>query len=356
VIKVLIVDDSALMRQLLQQLLSLDPEIEVVGAAADPFAAWEEIKRARPDVLTLDVEMPRMDGIAFLERLMAHFPMPVVMVSSLTQRGCDASVRALGLGAIDVIAKPTENVVPGLETLACELIDKIKIAAHARPRRPTGTRRAASTTEPGPIPARAFRDLIAIGASTGGPTAVETVLRALPAGAPGVVVVQHMPERFTAPFAARLDQLTPLCVREASDGDRVVAGHVLIAPGGRHMRIRRDDAGYRVVLDDSPPLHRVRPAVDPLFESCARIAGRRAVGIVLTGMGRDGTAGLLAMRQAGAHTIAQDEASCVVFGMPREAIEAGAAIETRALRDIAAAAMSSVSGRRPLSRTTSRAV
>jgi two-component system, chemotaxis family, protein-glutamate methylesterase/glutaminase len=327
-IRVLIVDDSALMRQALATLLGRDPQIEVVGVAADPIIAREKILALRPDVLTLDVEMPRMDGLTFLERLMRAHPMPVVMVSSLTESGCETTLRALELGAVDFLTKPKVDLREHLDELAQEVAGKVKAAARA-----TVVRREARVTrEAGPRrPAisgamiRTTDRLVAVGASTGGTEALKDFLAAMPANAPGIVIVQHMPEKFTRSFAERCDQLCTIRVKEAEDGDRVLVGHALIAPGNYHMALRRDGAQYTVRVLSDAPVNRHRPSVDVLFRSVAEHAGRNAVGVIMTGMGADGAQGLLAMRQGGARTIAQDEASCVVFGMPKEAIELGAA-------------------------------
>jgi two-component system chemotaxis response regulator CheB len=324
-VRVLIVDDSALVRQVLSRLLATDPGIEVVGTAPDPVAAERKLAALAPDVLTLDVEMPRMDGLAFLERLMRVRPMPVVMVSSLTHAGCEATLRALELGAVDVVAKPRVDVRERLEELAGELVEKVKAAAAARvrPRRstPDGIR-PASSSAPAYRPTEA---IVVIGASTGGTEALREVLVALPPNAPGIVIVQHMPEGFTAAFARRLDALAAVRVAEAADGDRVLPGHVLLAPGNHHLRLIRDGAAVRAAVVDGPPVNQHRPSVDVLFESAATVLGPSAVGVLLTGMGRDGAQGLLALRRAGARTIAQDESTSVVWGMPREAIALGAA-------------------------------
>lgn len=322
--RVLVVDDSALMRQVLTQILSSDPAIEVVGTAPDPFIARDKIKALAPDVLTLDVEMPRMDGLAFLERLMRAHPMPVVMVSSLTEAGCDVTLRALELGAVDFVTKPRIDVRERIHEVAAEMVEKVKAAASARilPRRP-----APAARPPAPRPAGLFRTteaVVAVGASTGGTEALREFLSALPADAPGVVVVQHMPEGFTRAFAERLDRLCTVRVKEAEDGDRVLAGHVLVAPGSRHLRVVRDGAQVRARVSDDPPVNRHRPSVDVLFHAAAAALGPNAIGVIMTGMGSDGARGLLAMRQAGARTLAQDPDSCVVFGMPREAIALGA--------------------------------
>ena len=343
--RVLVIDDSALMRQLLTALLESDASIQVVGSAPDPVVAWEQIKLLKPDVLTLDVEMPRMDGLTFLERLMMHHPLPVGMVSSLTEKSCDITLRALELGAIDFVTKPKLDVQRGMRAAVDDLIDKVKAARGARlvPRRPRPARvRRASA----PAAASAFRtthSVLAIGASTGGTHAVRDLLSELPPDAPGVVVVQHLPERFTRSFAKHLDADCQVRVKEAEDGDRILPGHVLIAPGGRHMKVTRSGTVFSVALSDGAPVNRFRPSVDVLFHSCALQLGKNATGVLLTGMGDDGARGLLAMRAAGAATIAQDEATCVVFGMPRAAIALGAAARVLALGAIAGAVMSPVS-------------
>jgi len=344
-IKVLVVDDSALMRKLLQQLLSLAPDIEVIATTPDPFLAWEQIKKTRPDVITLDVEMPRMDGLSFLTKLMSHYPLPVVMVSSLTQANCETSLRALELGAVELFAKPASNVLNGITAAAGELIEKVRIAAGAQVKKLSTTPRPprAARTGLGSGVVRTTHQVIAIGASTGGTAAIRALLESFPPDAPGTVVVQHMPERFTAAFAQRLDGLCQIRVSEAQHGDRVLPGHALIAPGGRHLAVVRSGAVCSVVIEDSPPINRHRPSVDVLFRSCARQLGRNAIGVILTGMGDDGAAGLKEMRDAGAHTIAQDEATSVVFGMPRQAIEAGAAVEVLALGAIGPALVSRTS-------------
>ncbi|MFB3818742.1 MAG: chemotaxis response regulator protein-glutamate methylesterase, partial [Candidatus Methylomirabilales bacterium] len=327
-IRVLVVDDSALMRQALTVLLRRDRQIEVVGTAPDPYIAQEKIEALQPDVLTLDVEMPRMDGLAFLEELMRARPMPVVMVSSLTRAGCETALRALELGAVDVVAKPQVDLREHLEEIGQEVAGKVRAAAAARvsrrtaPPPPSGERVRAA---PPPARLRTTGRVLAVGASTGGTEALREFLAMLPADAPGAVIVQHMPEKFTRSFAARCDELCTIRVREAEDGDRVLVGHALIAPGNYHMALCRKGAQYCVRIRSGPPVNRHRPSVDVLFESVAACAGRNAVGVIMTGMGADGARGLLAMREAGARTIAQDEATCVVFGMPREAIALGAA-------------------------------
>lgn len=330
-IRVLIVDDSALMRQIISTMLQRDPQIEVVGTAADPFIAREKIKALNPDVLTLDVEMPRMDGLTFLEKLMRGHPMPVVMVSSLTEAGCETTLRALELGAVEFITKPKVDVREHMDEIAQEIIAKVRAASLARVF-PRATRElGAMSREPLPRPPaskamiKTTDRIIAVGASTGGTEALKEFLQRMPADAPGIVIVQHMPEKFTKSFAAHCDQICPIRVKEAQDGDRMLAGHALIAPGNYHMALRRNGAQYFVQVYSGPPVNRHRPSVDVLFESAAECAGRNAVGVIMTGMGADGAKGLLQMKQAGARTIAQDEATCVVFGMPKEAIALGAA-------------------------------
>jgi two-component system chemotaxis response regulator CheB len=339
-IRVLVVDDSALMRQVLGTLLARDPSIEIVGTASDPFIARDKIRALQPDVLTLDVEMPRMDGLTFLEKLMRAHPMPVVMVSSLTEAGCVTTLRALELGAVDFVTKPKGDLRERLPEVAQEIIDKVKVAAtacvRARVPLPPSPARPRATA---PSVPRVTQQILAVGASTGGTEALREFLTALPADAPGVVVVQHMPEHFTRAFADRLDGLCTVRVKEGEDGDRVLAGHVLIAPGNYHMRLVREGATCLVRLSTGPPVNRHRPAVDVLFQSCAQYAGADAVGVIMTGMGDDGARGLLAMRQAGARTLAQDEASCVVFGMPKVAIDMGAAEQILPLGRLAPVAL-----------------
>ncbi|MCC7422403.1 MAG: chemotaxis response regulator protein-glutamate methylesterase [Planctomycetaceae bacterium] len=332
-IRVLIIDDSATVRQVLTEELSRDPELEIVGAAPDPYVARQMIADLRPDVLTLDIEMPRMDGLTFLRKLMQHHPLPVVVVSSLATRGSAMALEALEIGAVDVVAKPTAAYAVG--DLSIVLADKIKGAAAARlnrlrPASSTGRLALAQTTH----------RIIAMGASTGGTKALEAILTTLPANAPGVVVTQHMPEHFTKTFADRLNEVCEVEVREAVDGDRVLPGTVLIAPGNRHTVLRRNGANYYVAVADGPRVSRHKPSVDVLFRSFARYAGANAVGVIMTGMGNDGAEGLKEMHDAGAATIAQDEASCVVFGMPREAILLGAAKEVVPLDKIASRMLS----------------
>jgi two-component system chemotaxis response regulator CheB len=344
-IRVLIVDDSALMRQVLTEILSRDPEIEVVGTATDPYAAREKIIQLQPDVLTLDVEMPRMDGLSFLEKLMRAHPMPVLMVSSLTEKDCDITLRALELGAIDYVTKPHLDVRSGTLDHAEEIVSKVKIAAQAKVRKRShlAPKAAASdntaTAKLSSLGFRTTHKIIAVGASTGGTEALVHFLVPLPADSPGIVIVQHMPAGFTTSFAARLDSLCRMKVREAKNGDRLMPGHVLLAPGNFHLELARSGVAISAKVFQGDPVNRHRPSVDVLFRSCAQILGPNAVGVILTGMGGDGARGLLEMRNSGAHTIAQDEETCVVFGMPREAIELGGAVQVSALDDIPTAAL-----------------
>jgi two-component system, chemotaxis family, protein-glutamate methylesterase/glutaminase len=343
-IRVLVVDDSALMRQVMGSLLARDPAIEIVGTAGDPYVARDKIRELQPDVLTLDVEMPRMDGLSFLEKLMRVRPMPVVMVSSVTTAGCATTLRALELGAVDFVSKPHADLREHMNDMAQEVIDKIKIAASVQVRRRVSAAPVLPYARSTPAP-RIAGHLIAVGASTGGTEALRQFLTALPADAPGVVVVQHMPEHFTTAFAERLDQLCTVRVKEAADGDQVLAGHALIAPGNRHMRVERDGATYRVRVSIDPPVNRHRPAVDVLFHSCAEHVQGHAVGVLMTGMGDDGARGLLAMRKAGARTLAQDQESCVVFGMPKVAVDLGAVDEVLPLSRLAGAALAGARAR-----------
>lgn len=336
IIKVLCVDDSALIRDLMTKIIDSQPDMTVVATAPDPLVARDLIKRHNPDVLTLDVEMPRMDGLDFLERLMRLRPMPVLMVSSLTKRGSEITLKALELGAVDFVAKPEVGIREGMLEYAGMIADKIRAAAQARPRRQDRPAGSGTPREVLKAPMLSSEKIIIIGASTGGTEAIRQVIEPLPANSPAVLITQHMPGGFTRSFAERLDRLCRVTVKEAEAGERVLPGHVYIAPGDWHMRLSRSGANYVIALDDGPPVNRHRPSVDVLFQSAADCAGRNALGVILTGMGRDGAAGLLKMREAGAHTVAQDEASCVVFGMPKEAIALGGAIETIGLPDIAA--------------------
>jgi two-component system, chemotaxis family, protein-glutamate methylesterase/glutaminase len=334
-VRVLVVDDSAVMRELLTEILCSDADIEVVGGAADPYIAREKIKLLNPDVLTLDIEMPRMDGLAFLSNLMRLRPMPVVMCSSLTQRGADIVLNALDMGAVDYIAKPTINTVQGMREAAQEIIAKVKAAAGAQVRRLVEApiirveeNHSADVVLPKrkpQSPLSTAERIIAIGASTGGTEAIKEVLARLPTSAPGVVVVQHIPKAFSAAFAARMNALCELEVCEASDGMQIQSGHAYIAPGDQHLMVVRSGTRYVCRLSDAAPVNRHKPSVDVLFRSVAQAAGDKAVGVILTGMGKDGAAGLKEMREAGAITMAQDEASSVVWGMPGAAWEIAAA-------------------------------
>jgi two-component system chemotaxis response regulator CheB len=346
-IKVLIVDDSAVVRQVLTGLLQADAEIEVIAASADPLLAMERMKRQWPDVIVLDVEMPRMDGITFLKKIMLERPTPVVICSTLTERGAKTSLEALASGAVVVIAKPKLGLKDFLIESGDEVIQAVKAASRARvtrlvPRDPNAARGAIKHTADvilAPATGRAMiqttERVVALGTSTGGTQALEAILTTLPRVCPGIVIVQHMPEKFTAAFAARLDGLCEIEVKEAADEDRVVPGRALIAPGGKHMLLRRSGAQYYVQIVDGPPVKRHRPSVDVLFRSVAKCAGANALGVIMTGMGDDGAAGLLEMRSAGARTVAQDEESCVVYGMPKEAVKCGAVEKTVPLGSIA---------------------
>jgi two-component system chemotaxis response regulator CheB len=339
--RVLIIDDSALIRSLLTEIIGKQPDLEVIGTAPDPLVAREMIRALDPDVLTLDVEMPRMDGLDFLEKLMRLRPTPVVMVSTLTERGAEVTMRALELGAIDFVAKPKLGIASGMKELAVEICDKIRVAAQAKLHRHVSARPAVSAAvsadkaAPERFSRMSTEKLIAIGASTGGTEAIREVLVRLPPDCPGVLITQHMPAGFTRSFATRMNALSRIAVSEASDGERVLPGHAYIAPGDRHMRLAKSGSNYIIALDDTEPVNRHRPSVEVLFRSVATVAGRNALGVMLTGMGRDGATAMLEMRNAGSFNIAQDEATCVVFGMPREAIAAGAIDEILPITEIA---------------------
>jgi two-component system, chemotaxis family, protein-glutamate methylesterase/glutaminase len=346
-IRVVVVDDSALVRSLLAEIINRQPDMQCVGAAADPLAAREMIRELDPDVITLDVEMPRMDGLEFLSRLMRLRPMPVVMVSTLTEQGAEITLRALELGAIDFVAKPRIGVSQGLSELASDIVDKIRVAAAAQVKRLASPAPAAAAA-PGaaaarpaaPLPRLASTEkIICIGASTGGTEAIREVLVPMPADAPAIVITQHMPPGFTTSFATRLNGLCKIRVAEARDGERILPGHAYIAPGGRHLRIERSGSNYVAVVDDTEPVNRHRPSVEVLFKSCARVIGPNAIGIMLTGMGADGASAMREMKDAGSYNYVQDEASCVVFGMPRMAIQHGAAHEVLPLTQIAPAVL-----------------
>ncbi len=329
-IRVLIVDDSAVVRQTLTQVLSSDPAIEVIATAGDPFAAADRIAEQVPDVITLDIEMPRMDGLTFLKQIMSQHPIPVVICSSLADEGAQSTLRALDYGAVEIIAKPKLGTKQFLEDSRITLCEAVKAAAATRLRniqqsRPVEPKLSADAILSPATHAMAetTEKVVVIGASTGGTEALRTLLEALPADTPGIVIVQHMPELFTRAFANRLDSLCSITVKEAETNDTVIRGRALIAPGNHHLLLKRSGARYYVEIKDGPLVCRHRPSVDVLFRSAARYAGRNAVGVILTGMGDDGARGMLEMKQAGAFTIAQDEATCVVFGMPKEAIKLG---------------------------------
>ena len=344
-IRVLVVDDSALVRSLLTEIINRQPDMTCIGSANDPLVAREMIRELNPDVLTLDVEMPRMDGIDFLGRLMRLRPMPVVMVSTLTAQGAEVTLRALELGAIDFVAKPRIGLASGLKDLGAEIVDKVRVAAVARFRRPVAQPAAAAGAAPvapprpshGLIGRISTEKLICIGASTGGTEAIKEILVRMPADAPGIVITQHMPPGFTTSFAARLNGLCQITVKEASHGERILPGHAYIAPGGRQFRVDRSGANYVAVVEDTEPVNRHKPSVEVLFLSAANVVGRNAFGIMLTGMGADGARAMREMHDKGAYNYAQDEASCVVFGMPREAIAQGAVDEVLPLTQIAPA-------------------
>ncbi len=344
-IRVVVVDDSALVRSLLTEIINRQSDMQCVGAAADPLVAREMIRETNPDVITLDVEMPRMDGLEFLSRLMRLRPMPVVMVSTLTEQGADITLRALEMGAVDYVAKPRIGITSGLNELAHDIVDKIRIAAGAHVKRlpaapaagaiaPTGSGAAAEPPR-APLPRLATTEkIICIGASTGGTEAIREVLTPMPADAPAIVITQHMPPGFTSSFAARLNSLCRISVAEARHGERILPGHAYIAPGGKQFRIDRSGSNYVAVVEDTEPVNRHKPSVEVLFKSAARVLGPNAIGVMLTGMGADGALAMREMKDAGSYNYVQDEASCVVFGMPRMAIQSGAAHEVLPLKQI----------------------
>ncbi|WP_028995916.1 protein-glutamate methylesterase/protein-glutamine glutaminase [Azonexus hydrophilus] len=350
-IKVMIVDDSALVRQVISQALSREPGIEVVATASDPVFAVDKLRACWPDVLIVDIEMPRMDGISFLRKIMTERPTPVIICSSLAESGAQATFDAMAAGAVTIITKPKAGLKAFLEDSSNDIVQAVRTAAKANLRalprsgtaaplnRPKLTADAVLASGTPTAMARTTDQLIAIGTSTGGTQALEAILTRLPATCLGIVIVQHMPEKFTAMFAERLNSICEIEVREARDGDRVMPGRALIAPGGRHMMLKRSGAQYLVEVVDGPLVNRHKPSVDVLFRSVAKFAGANALGIILTGMGDDGARGLKEMHDAGAHTIAQDEASCVVFGMPREAIKLGAADQVMPLDSVPEAMM-----------------
>lgn len=328
VISVLVVDDSALMRELLTAMLQSDPEIHVAGAARDPLVAREMINRLNPDVITLDIEMPNMDGLTFLKKIMTLRPMPVVMVSALTQERADITLQALELGAVDFVAKPTSDLRQGLDAKKDEIIGKVKMAARARVQFGAQRKQPPKALENLGRNFSSSENIIAIGASTGGVEAIRQILTVLPADSPATLITQHMPPQFTTSFAERLNRICQVSVCEAAHGQRTLSGHVYITPGGRHLELARSGTHYICRLHDDVQVSGHRPSVDTLFRSVAKVAGRNAIGVLLTGMGKDGARGLLKMRNAGSTTFCQDEASCVIFGMPRAAIELGA-VETQ---------------------------
>lgn len=350
-IRVIVVDDSALVRSLLAEIINRQPDMECIGTANDPLVAREMIREKNPDVITLDVEMPKMDGIDFLGRIMRLRPMPVLMISTLTERGAEVTMRALELGAVDFVAKPRVGVANGLTQLSTEIVDKIRIAASAHVHRMVKPAASSAPVEPGHAVAAkpalssasllgkiSTEKLIAIGASTGGTEAIKEVLVHMPADAPAIVITQHMPPGFTTSFAARLNSLCQITVKEATHGERILPGHAYIAPGGKQFAISRSGANYVAVVDEqAPPVNRHKPSVEVLFKSVAQFAGRNAFGVMLTGMGADGAVAMREMKDAGSYNYVQDEASCIVFGMPREAIAHGAADEVLPLTQIAAA-------------------
>ncbi len=344
-IKVLIVDDSAVVRQTLVDVLSSDPDIEIMATASDPFVAAERMKADIPDVITLDVEMPRMDGLTFLQKIMSQHPIPVVMCSSLTGSGSETALKALEYGAVEIIEKPRLGTKQFLQEARVRICDAVKAAACSKP---GVVQRPSMSVEPklsadavlskssGKAMIQTTESIVVVGASTGGTEALRIFLEALPADTPGIVIVQHMPESFTAAFARRLDSLCKITVKEAENGDTVVRGRALLAPGNRHALLKRSGARYYVEIKDGPLVSRHRPSVDVLFRSATRYAGKNAVAVIMTGMGDDGARGMKEMRDAGARTIAQDEDSCVVFGMPKEAIKLGGAEQVLPLQKIAA--------------------
>ncbi len=340
-VRVLVVDDSAVVRQVLQRELSRAPGIEVVGGAADPYVARDKILSLKPDVLTLDVEMPRMDGITFLRKLMGSYPLPVIIVSSLTPAGCATAMEALEAGAVEVMEKPALAEPESLHEFGIQLADKIRAAAQVRQVRPT---RPELRTKRRPTLAmtKTTNKVLAIGASTGGTEALRAVLQEMPPSCPGIVIVQHMPEGFTRSFAERLNEICTINVAEAEDGMSVLPGHAIVARGNFHLVLQRSGARYYVDVREGPLVCRHRPSVEVLFNSVAKVAGANAIGVILTGMGADGAEGLKTLRDAGAHTIAQDEASSVVFGMPKEAIRLGAAERVVSLDRIPQAVLSMV--------------
>jgi len=333
-IRVVVVDDSALVRSLLAEIINRQKDMECVGTANDPLIAREMIRELNPDVLTLDVEMPRMDGIDFLGRLMRLRPMPVVMISTLTERGAEVTMKALELGAVDFVAKPRIGLADGINQLATQIVEKVRVAAVAQ------IKRADVRVDSASMGRISTEKLIFIGASTGGTEAIKEILTRMPADSPGIVITQHMPPGFTTSFAARLNSLCQITVKEAVNAERILPGHAYIAPGGKQFRVNRSGANYVAVVEDGEAVNRHKPSVEVLFKSAASVVGKNAFGIMLTGMGNDGAKAMREMKDAGSYNYVQDEASCIVFGMPREAIVHGAADEVLPLTDIAAALLS----------------
>jgi two-component system, chemotaxis family, protein-glutamate methylesterase/glutaminase len=336
-IKVLVIDDSALIRSLLTEIINQESDMQVVGAAPDPIIAREMIKQLNPDVLTLDVEMPKMDGLDFLEKLMRLRPMPVVMVSTLTERGSEITMRALELGATDFVTKPKTAITAGMHEYSELITDKIRVAAKAKIATLQNTAKGTRTnTSIGMVknPLISSEKLLIIGASTGGTEAIKSFLLQMPSDCPGILITQHMPAGFTKSFANRLDTLCKISVKEAIDGERVLPGHAYIAPGDKHLLLAKSGANYVTRLSDDAPVNRHKPSVDVLFDSAANLAGKNAVGVILTGMGKDGAAGMARMREAGAYNVAQNEESCVVYGMPKEAVAQGGVHESAHLNDL----------------------
>lgn len=344
-IKVLIIDDSALVRKTLTSIFLSDKNIEVIGNASDPFAAVKQLKEQKPDVITLDIEMPKMDGITFLQKLMSQHPIPVVVISTLTERGTSTALKALEYGAVEILAKPKLNTEEALKESTIKLCDVVKAASKTNPKRikyglelvaqPKLTADVILQKKVGKSMLETTEKVIVVGASTGGTQAIKVFLQAMPLGCPGIVIVQHMPEVFTAQFAKRLNEICLVNVKEAEDRDRVLPGHVLIAPGGHHVLLKRSGARYFVELKDGPLVSRHKPSVDVLFRSSARYAGKNSIGVIMTGMGDDGAKGLLEMKNEGAYTIAQDEKSSIVFGMPHEAVKLNAHDKILSLEEIA---------------------
>ena len=352
-IRVIVVDDSALVRSLLAEIINRQHDMECIGTANDPLIAREMIRELNPDVITLDIEMPRMDGIDFLGRLMRLRPMPVIMISTLTERGAEVTMKALELGAVDFVSKPRVGLANGLNELSTQIVDKIRVASVAQVRRaaprlpqavPGTGAAAAAPISTGLLGRLSTEKLIFIGASTGGTEAIKEILVHMPADTPAIVITQHMPPGFTTSFAARLNSLCQITVKEAVNGERILPGHAYIAPGGTQFSVGRSGANYVAVVDDGPPVNRHKPSVEVLFKSAAAMVGRNAFGIMLTGMGNDGAAAMRSMKDAGSYNYVQDEASCIVFGMPREAIAHGAADEVLPLTQIAPALVTKLRG------------